>query len=97
VGKLTLREHLEIVWQQTGVMPPELDVPDAPEFFTPLVRVFKDISETRQSGMGGPLPISYNEIKSYFELTGLDYCWETVRLIKVIDNAYLEAMAALNE
>lgn len=86
----TLREHLEAVEKATGIIPKELkELPDLPEVFRFCWHDFLQLNSTRQSGMGMN-PISYVEIKSYYDLIGIDPEPWYVSIIKHFDNLCLK-------
>jgi hypothetical protein len=64
-----------------------------PEFPLPLQHVwfaFLDLSSTRGQGFSGPLPLTYNEIKAYSEMTGTVFePWE-VSALKGLDRVYMK-------
>ena len=91
---MTLREHLEAVWVQTGVIPPQLaDAPVLPHECAGLWRTFIDLRSACPSSGFGPGALSYSEIDAY-QRTGGEVLlpWE-VRAIRAADNAYLAAWA----
>lgn len=90
---ITNREHYEFVERQTGKRPKELDGPEFPSVMSHIWSVFLDLSSTRPQGFNGPLPIPYNEIKSYSELTGVDLGPKDVEIIKRLDLKYLRTIA----
>lgn len=50
---------------------------------------FNELSNTRSEGFNGALPITFTEIKSYFDLQKLEpQDWE-VQLLKRLDIAYI--------
>lgn len=52
---------------------------------------FGDLNNTRSEGFNGALPITYSEIKAYFELQKIEpQDWE-INTIKRFDIAYLNA------
>lgn len=89
-----MREQLESVWRQTGVKPRELEeLIDLPESCYQVWKWFIDLHNTRGSNGFGVNPISYTEIKNYFDLMYIKpEEWE-VSLIKQFDNAALSAYA----
>lgn len=50
---------------------------------------FWQLHSTRQSGMNGPLPLSYQEIKAWLELTGQAIYSSEIQIIRQLDNVYL--------
>jgi hypothetical protein len=86
---IAIRDHYKQVERQTGKRPKELDGPEFPRKASHLWSAFLDLSNTRQQGMSGPLPISYLEIKTYCELYGIELDPVDVDAIKRLDNAFL--------
>jgi hypothetical protein len=82
------------VWRQTGIKPKELeDVVELPESCISVWKWFIDLHSARGSNGFGINPISYTEIKSYFDLIDLQpEDWE-INLIKLFDNEALAAYA----
>ena len=93
-GGGTKREHLERIEKQTGRQQiPEFGIPFEGEH---LWSWFWDLSKRRGSGFGASF-ISYTEIKSWLEVTGLTvYPWE-IDIITQMDAAYMEATQELKE
>jgi hypothetical protein len=85
----TYRQHLQTVERQTGKRPSDLDGPEFPYAMSHLWSAFLDLSATRQSGMNGPMAITYNEIQCYCNLTGIDLTPLDVKIIKRLDAVYL--------
>jgi hypothetical protein len=85
---------LNSVWRQTGVKPKELeDVVELPESSFQVWKWFIDLHNSRTSNGFGVNPISYTEIKAYFDLIDIKpEEWE-VTLIKLFDNEALSAYA----
>jgi len=54
---------------------------------------FCDLSSARQYGSGGPMPLSYSEIRAWMELTGEPVQQAEVIILKAVDRAYLEALS----
>ena len=85
----TLRDHLEIVYRQTGKMPAQLEPVEVPQAILYLWGWFCELSNARQYGEFGPMPISFSEIKAWSDLTHSDpAAWE-VATLKEIDRVYL--------
>lgn len=82
------------VWRQTGIKPKELeDVIELPESCIYVWKWFIDLHNARGSNGFGINPISYTEIKSYFDLMDTQpEEWEVI-LIKLFDNEALQAYA----
>ncbi len=86
---MTLREHLTSVYQQTGVLPPELDEPEIPTSLAYLWQWFQELSFSRSSHGYGHNPLSYGDMDAWARLTGrrLDP-WE-VQALKDVDVVFL--------
>ena len=82
------------VWRQTGIKPKELeDIVELPESCISVWKWFIDLHNARGSNGFGINPISYTEIKSYFDLIDMKPDdWE-LTLIKSFDNEALIAYA----
>lgn len=50
---------------------------------------FADLCATRSHDGGVPRPISYAEIEAYGRLTGWPMAWRHIRLISILDRAWL--------
>lgn len=62
-----------------------------------LLQHFEELSATRAYGFSGPLPITYNEIKSYCDLFDVSFSpWE-ISSLKAMDNAYIEASYSMKQ
>jgi hypothetical protein len=87
----TRREHLQSVERQTGKAPSELRPPPFPGAAAEVWSWFVDLDSARQGGFG-PTALSYNEIRSYFELMDIQpNRWE-LHVIRQLDIAAVEAM-----
>lgn len=68
----------------------ELQEPELIPAGSYLTSLFFDLNGARQTGMNGPLPISYTEIKAYLELNCEELeAWE-ISCLKIMDRAFLE-------
>lgn len=82
------------MWRQTGVKPKELeDLIELPEGYHQVWKFFIDLHNARGSNGFGINPISYTEIKSYFDLMQIQAEDYEVTLIKLFDNEALNAYA----
>lgn len=89
----TLRSHLESVWRQTKVKPKELaDLPPMPPFLRQVFPIFVDLSLTRDYEQGVPLPIKNREILAWAELRSRKLTDFTLRMLKILDAAWLKVM-----
>lgn len=87
------REHLRQVERQTGRVPLPLISPEFPLEIQYLWSLFLELSGTRSQGHSGPLPISYQEILAWRELTGNEISpWE-IEVIKRIDKIYVKVVS----
>jgi hypothetical protein len=64
---MTIRDALMSVWEQTGVMPPELEAVDCPPILEHVWRWFIQLNGQRQIGMNAN-PLSFQEIISWANL-----------------------------
>lgn len=68
----TLRDHLEVVQRMTNKPQPELQTGNIPDCVKHVWYWFLRLNAKRtSSGMGSANPITYTEIKSFFELEGI--------------------------
>mgnify|MGYP003679058543 FL=1 len=86
----TEREHLEQVERQTGRKVEALEPPTPfPMLLSHVWSAFISLSTSRGSGMNGPLPIGYGQIKAWKELTETSISpWE-IEAIKRLDLEYM--------
>jgi hypothetical protein len=83
------REHLEQVERQTGHRPKALDGPDFPLLMSHVWSAFIALSNGRSMGFSGPNPLSYQEIKTWKELTETPLsAWE-VEAVKRVDVVFM--------
>jgi len=89
---VTTREHLEQVERQIGRTPVELIGPEYPVHMSRLWSAFLSLSSRRPQGFNGPLPLGYDTIKYFIELTDtrLDP-WE-ISVIEALDRAYMRVV-----
>lgn len=69
IGDMTLRQHLETAWKQSGVMPAQL-AQVLPEECRSVWNAFTDLRASCPSNGFGPGRISYSEIDAYQRTTG---------------------------
>jgi hypothetical protein len=87
------REHLLEVERQTGLTPLALQGPEFPELLDHVWSAFLSLNRTRGQGFNGPLSISYQEIKSWQELTGVNLLpWEIDVVIR-LDTIFLRVLS----
>ena len=80
------------MWRQTGIKPKELeDLIELPEGYHQVWKFFIDLHNARGSNGFGINPISYTEIKSYFDLMQIQAEDYEVTLIKLFDKEVLNA------
>lgn len=81
--------------RQLGRPPKELEnLIELPSSCAHVWQWFTNLSNTRGEGFNGPLPITYNEIKAYFDLMRIEPTpqdWE-IALIKSWDIVYLNTV-----
>lgn len=65
-----LRAHLMNVWRQSGIKPPELDVPLLPIEAAHLWAWFNELSMRRTWSDRGPNPITWSDVLAWQQLTG---------------------------
>ena len=88
----TQREHLEQVERQTGRRPTALESPAFPLLVSHIWSAFILLSSTRSAGFSGPNPISYEEIRTWKELTETPLDAREVEAIKRLDAVYMRVM-----
>ena len=94
--KTTLRAHLTQAWKATGVKPDALNV-DIPPQSRRAFAWFNELCMGRSSNGFGMNPLSYMEISAWCSLRGVALRPFEVRLIKLLDMAYLKEMAVKND
>ena len=88
----TRRDAYLSVLRQTGNTPAALIEPVLNKYEDWLLHVFFQINEGRQSGMAGPLPLTFSEIQSFISITATELTpWE-VETIKDMDRSYVQEM-----
>jgi hypothetical protein len=86
------REHLEQVEKQIGITPIALEAPPFPLDMEYVWSAFLSLNEGRGAGFSGPLPISYQEIKSWMELTGNILTPFEIDAVKRLDRVYIKVV-----
>ena len=86
------REHLEQVERQTGHRPKALDGPDFPLLMSHVWSAFIVLNASRTMGFSGPNPISYQEIKTWKELTDTPLSSWEIEAIKRVDVVFMGTM-----
>lgn len=85
-----LREHLESIHRQTGVMPDALaDAVTLPDGCEMLWRDFLALHGTRASTGFGPARIGYSDLDAYQRVQGCRLPAWQIEAIRRADNAYL--------
>ena len=87
---VTERSHLEQVERQTGKRPERLEVQLFPSLVSHIWTAFISLSSKRGSGFSGGLPITYEQIKAYKEVTSTPLTPRDVEAIMGIDNIFME-------
>jgi hypothetical protein len=89
---VTEREHLKQVELQIGKTPLALQGPNFPTELEYIWSYFLELSATRSQGYSGPLPITYQEIMAWRDLTNnIVNAWE-VEVIKRLDRIYIKVV-----
>ena len=83
------REHLEQVERQTGIRPKELEGPDFPFLLSHIWSAFIACSKARTGGFSDANPLTYENIKSWIELTGTPLDPREVEAVKELDVIYI--------
>jgi hypothetical protein len=83
--------------RQTGAWYPELDTPPIPFEMWIEWSWFTQLNARRDSGMGGPSPISYSEIEAWMRYTGTVPNALQRRLLADLDVVFLNVYAEVND
>lgn len=87
-----MQQHLEQVEKATGRRPVDLDGPEFPILCENVWNDFASLSSRRSYGMGGPLPITYESIFAWCNLTRVRLnSWE-LEVIEALDSLWLRTM-----
>lgn len=86
---VSLKDHLEIIQEQTGVTPKELEDVPFPVLVQHIWSAFVSLSDSRSAGFSGPNALTYTEIKAWMELTNEHLSPRDIEAIKKLDTAYL--------
>ena len=93
-----LKKELESVWKQTGIKPKELDdIVELPDCFKYAWEYFLKLNQKRTSNGFGLNPISYSEMKSFFDLNQIIPDSVEIEVISLLDNLALEHYAKEQE
>ncbi len=85
---LTLEQHLTSYWKQSGVLPPQLDIPPIPYELKYIWDWWCDLHKTRPVGMDEG-HITYTEIENWSTLLKISVTPFEVRCIMALDSAYI--------
>lgn len=88
-----LRDHAQSILKATGQMPEEYQSLKPPEAVIHCWHWFIELNRTRASNGFGQNPISYTEIVSWSQLTGVDPEPLEVQAIMALDAAYMSVQA----
>jgi hypothetical protein len=91
---VSVQMKLESVWEKTGKRPSALDGPEMPFQASHVWSYFREISEDRTSGGMRPSSLSWQDIKAWMDLTGITLEPLEIRLLRVIDRAWLQVFSA---
>jgi hypothetical protein len=81
------------VEKQSGHTPLALQGPEFPELLEYVWAAFLLLNQTRGQGYNGPLPITYQEMSAWIELTNTKLLpWE-IEVIKRLDAIYLKVVS----
>ncbi len=92
--KRTLRWHLESVYEQSGIMPAELDVPPLPVELAYLYNYFLSMNAKRTCGASSANPLSDLEILAWQQRRRIELSPFELDCIDALDIAFLTAKAA---
>lgn len=91
---VTKREHLQQVQRQTGETPTDLQGPQCPPALEYIWQWFLELHQSRGHSMNGPLPLSHQELAAWAQLTQRPLSILEVRLLKSLDQQWLECIHA---
>ena len=87
------REHLLEVERQIGQTPLALQGPEFPELLDHVWSAFLSLNRTRGQGFSGPASITYQDIKTWQEVTGHRLLpWEVDVVIR-LDTLFLKVVS----
>ena len=88
----TTREHLESLWRQSGVKPPELEAPPLPPLAAHIWAWFCDLSGERGNNGMGPSRLTARNIMDWCEFTATTLAlWER-RALRALDDAWIKSL-----
>jgi hypothetical protein len=82
----TLRQHLDIIWQQTGKKPEQLEIMKCPDLLAHIWYWFLELNQSRQHSEMGAMPISFSEILAWATLSGVSPLPNEIRVLKQLDS-----------
>jgi hypothetical protein len=89
----TLRAHAQAIARSAGEIPEEYQSLTVPEALIHCWYWFIELSRTRTSNGFGANPISYNEIVSWSDLTGVRPDNIEVQALMALDSAFMSVQA----
>lgn len=89
----SLRDHLNVAFNATGIKPEQLDVPELPESVAYIWGWFCDLNRTRTSNGYGANCLTYTEIKDWMYVTDIHLEPFELRAIMAIDVEYMNQSA----
>ena len=89
----TLRWHLQIVYEQSGEMPADLDVPDLPHELSYLCGYFLKMNRKRTAGAMSANPLSDAEIMAWQQRHGITLSPFEGECIDALDAMYMASQA----
>lgn len=91
---LTLRQHLQSLYRQTGEMPAQLaEAPCLPDGLAYLWADFLELHQSRAPGFAAPTRISWADLDSYQRVRGVVFEGWEIEAIRRADSAFLTHMA----
>lgn len=88
----TLRDHLSMAYQATGIMPEDLEAKEMPSLGLHVWKYFLELHNERSSNGMGPNKINSTQIKDWCFISSVTLePWE-VRAIRALDNAWMESI-----
>lgn len=85
----SLHDHLDKVYEQTGEIPEELELPEVDSMQMDIWEKFLSLHRGRGHGINGPCPLSYQDILAWTQVTRRSLePWE-VEVVMAVDQTYL--------
>lgn len=84
-----MRQHLTIIWQQTGKKPEQLETMKCPALLAHIWQWFLELNQARQYSEMGAMSITFSEILAWSTLSGVSPEPYEVRVLKQLDNVAL--------